>query len=346
MYKSFLRPILFLLPAELVHRLVSVLIKISFKIPGIPELLRKVYVIRNPHLTRVVAGLKFDNPVGLAAGFDKNARLFNEFATFGFSFIEIGTVTPKAQPGNQKPRLFRLPKDKALINRMGINNQGIEKIVKRLKKRRSNVIVGGNIGKNTSTLTSEAIHDYILCFKKLYNYVDYFVVNVSCPNISNSSELQDKEFILKLLLRLVDLRANMVIKRPIFLKIAPDLNFRQIDDVIDIVKRSQIDGIVATNTTIKRQHLLTPFEKVNDIGNGGLSGKPINKRSTEIIRYICEKSRNSFPVIGVGGIMSPEDAFEKLKAGASLVQLYTGFIYEGPAIVKRINQFLLNNQKF
>ncbi len=346
MYKSIIRPILFLFPAELVHRLVSWTIKFFFKIPGIPQLMRQLYVIRNPHLSRVVAGLKFDNPVGLAAGFDKNALLFNEFSNFGFSFVEIGTVTPKAQSGNPKPRLFRLPKDKALINRMGINNQGVDKIVKRLKKRNANVLVGGNIGKNTITLTSEAINDYIRCFKKLYNYVDYFVVNISCPNISNASELQDKAFILRLLLRLVDLRTNMVVKRPIFLKIAPDLNFNQIDDVIDIVKRSQIDGIVATNTTIKRQHLNTPFEKVTSIGNGGLSGKPINKRSTEMIRYICEKSRNSFPVIGAGGIITPEDALEKLNAGASLVQLYTGFIYEGPGIVKRINQFLLKNQKY
>lgn len=337
---------MFLFPAELVHRFVALSIKIVFKIPGVPNLIRKFYVIRNPHLSRVVAGIKFDNPVGLAAGFDKNATLYNEFASFGFAFVEIGTVTPKAQPGNPKPRLFRLPADRALINRMGINNYGVDKAVRNLKKRKSNVIVGGNIGKNTVTPTSEAINDYVLCFKKLYNYVDYFVVNVSCPNITNSSELQDKDFILRLLLRLVDLRTNMVVKRPIFLKIAPDLNFKQIDEVIDIVKRSQIDGIVATNTTIKRQNLVTPFEKVNAIGNGGLSGKPVNKRSTEIIRYICDKSRNAFPVIGVGGIESPEDAIEKLQAGASLVQMYTGFIYEGPAVVKQINQNILTSLKY
>lgn len=346
MYNSFVRPVLFLFPAEFVHKLVAFFIKFFFKIPGVSNLMKQFYVVRNPHLSRVVAGLKFDNPVGLAAGFDKQAKLFNEFSSFGFSFIEIGTLTPKPQPGNKKPRLFRLPKDKALINRMGINNHGVERAVKRLKKRKTNVIVGGNIGKNTSTSTSDAINDYIVCFKKLYNYVDYFVVNVSCPNITSASELQDKDFVLKLLSKLVDLRANMVFKRPIFLKIAPDLNFKQIDDVIDIVKRTQIDGIVATNTTIKRQNLNTPFEKINAIGNGGLSGKPINKRSTEIIKYICEKSRNSFPVIGVGGIMSPDDALEKLKAGASLVQLYTGFVYEGPGIAKKINQHILKNLKY
>lgn len=346
MYKSVIRPLLFLFGAEGVHKMVSIMLKIGFVIPGIPQLTRKIYNVRSPHLAKTIAGLKFDNPVGLAAGFDKNAFLYNELSNFGFAFVEIGTVTPKPQPGNKKPRLFRLIKDQALINRMGINNVGVDRVVKRLKKRKSNVVIGGNIGTNTETPSPLSINDYIFCFKRLYNYVDYFVVNVSCPNITNATELQDKEFVLKLLLRLVDLRYKMVVKRPIFLKISPDLNFNQVDDVIDIVKRTQIDGIVATNTTIKRQNLHTPFEKVNEIGFGGLSGKPINKRSTEIIRYICEKSRNSFPVIGAGGVVSPQDALEKLNAGASLVQIYTGFIYEGPGIVKKINQHILKNLTF
>lgn len=286
-------------------------------------------------------GLTFDNPVGLAAGFDKDAKLYNELAAFGFGFIEIGTLTPKGQPGNPKPRLFRLPQDEALINRMGFNNGGVEEAVERLKKRNTQIMIGGNIGKNKVTPNEEATKDYEISFEALFPYVDYFVVNVSSPNTPGLRELQDKEPLTKLLMRLQELNAAKAHRKPILLKIAPDLTDAQLDDIIAIVQDSKIDGVIATNTTIDRSMLTTDQKEVEAIGNGGLSGQPVKARSTEVIRYLSEKSNKAFPIIGVGGIHSAEDALEKLAAGASLVQVYTGFIYEGPALIKRINKAIL-----
>ncbi len=341
MYKYLIRPILFLISPESVHKLIVSGLKIAFLFPFIKKGVKKFYSIPDSKLQRNIAGLTFNNPIGLAAGFDKQANLYSNMSVFGFSFIEIGTITPKPQSGNKRPRSFRLPKDSALINRMGFNNIGVEEAVKNLKKRKGNVIIGGNIGKNTSTPNANAVDDYKYCFTKLYNYVDYFAVNVSCPNISNLTELQDNEALYNILFTIVNIRSNMPLQKPIFLKISPDLTFSQIDDIIDIVKRTQIDGIIATNTTTKRDGLITSSTTVNNIGKGGLSGKPLRKRSTEIIKYISDKTKNTIPIIGVGGIMSTSDAIEKLKAGASLIQLYTGFIYEGPGFIKKINKKIL-----
>lgn len=296
---------------------------------------------RNEHLKRSVFGLEFKNPVGLAAGFDKNAEVFQTMDAFGFSFVEIGTVTPLGQAGNPKPRLFRLKKDKALINRMGFNNKGLVNAVKKLKKRKSNIIIGGNIGKNTLTPNEKAIDDYVRCFEELHPHVDYFTVNVSCPNISDLRKLQDRDSLLQILSVLKRLNTEKQNPKPILLKVSPDLTIPQLDDTIEIVKHTGIDGFVATNTTILRTGLSTPEKTINEIGNGGLSGKPLTNRTIEFIRYIREKTEGQLPIIGVGGIMQVEDAIAMLNAGASLVQVYTGFIYEGPGIVRKINKALL-----
>lgn len=302
-----------------------------------------MYVVNDKRLERKVFGLTFSNPVGLAAGLDKDAKLYDELGMLGFSFIEIGTLTPKAQPGNDKPRMFRLPEDSGLINRMGFNNHGVAEAVERLKKRRTNVIIGGNIGKNKVTPNEDAVSDYEKCFEALFPYVDYFVVNVSSPNTPNLRELQDKEPLTALLNRMKQLTMAKTNPKPVLLKIAPDLTDTQLDDIIEIVQQTKIDGVVATNTTISRAGLVTDKSRVESIGAGGLSGKPLTKRSTEVIRYLHSKSGGSFPIIGVGGIHTAEDAIEKLNAGATLVQLYTGFVYEGPALIKRINKALLNS---
>jgi dihydroorotate dehydrogenase len=341
MYKHLIRPVFFLFGPEKIHHFVVSLIKFGFKFPGIAWCTEKCLSFKNPSLNRTVFGLHFSNPVGLAAGFDKNATFYNEFSRLGFSFIEIGTVTPLAQPGNPKPRSFRIPDDKALINRMGFNNNGAEEAVVNLKKRKTNIILGGNLGKNTITPNDKAVDDYVVTFNKLYDYVDYFVVNVSCPNISDLHKLQDKDSLLIILKELIDQRSKKQKFKPILLKISPDLNFSQIDEVLEIVSETNIDGIVATNTTTGRYHLTISDEDIHRFGNGGLSGKPLRERSTEIIRYIHQKTNGKLPIIGVGGIMTSEDAIEKLKAGASLVQIYTGFIYEGPMLVKRINKAIL-----
>jgi len=341
MYKSIFRPVLFWFSPESVHHFVVNSLKILFKIPGTGWLLIKLTQVNDPRLEREVFGLKFKNPVGIAAGFDKQAELYNELSNFGFGFIEIGTVTPKGQPGNPKPRLFRLPLDKALINRMGFNNGGVNNAVKNLNKRKTTVIIGGNIGKNTLTPNSEAVEDYVLCFQQLFDFVDYFVVNVSCPNITDLHELQDQDSLMKILGKIQELNNTKAHPKPILLKVSPDLNNKQLDEVIEIVKRTKIDGVVATNTTISRQNLKTDDDRIKKIANGGLSGKPITDRSTEVIRYLAEKSGKAFPIIGVGGIFTVEDALEKLHAGADLVQVYTGFIYEGPFIAKKINKALL-----
>lgn len=337
MYKSVVRKILFKFDPEEVHQFTFSMLKNLFRLPFVSNIAQTNFVIQDPSLERKLFGLTFKNPVGLAAGFDKNAVLFDEFSYYGFGFVEIGTVTPKPQPGNDKKRLFRLIEDQAIINRMGFNNDGVEAVVERLKNRKTDVIIGGNIGKNKVTPNENAIDDYLICFEKLFNFVDYFVVNVSSPNTPNLRALQDKEPLTKLLNSLQYENEKKSKPKPILLKIAPDLTNDQLLDIIDIVNETKIAGIIATNTTIERQNLSS--SKQNEAG--GLSGKPLTKRSTEIIRFLAEKSNKSFPIIGVGGIHSPEDALEKIEAGADLIQLYTGFIYEGPSLVKRINQHLL-----
>ena len=344
MYKLLLRPILFLFDPESVHHFTFKSIKISSKIPGVKAIRKGMYRINDKSLERELFGLKFKNPVGIAAGFDKNAVLLNDLEDFGFGFVEIGTVTPKPQEGNAKPRLFRLKKDEAIINRMGFNNAGADAIAAKLAKKKTTIIVGGNIGKNTATSNDVAKPDYIYNFKALHDHVDYFVVNVSCPNVGDVKKLQDQDFLIDLLSELKGLNATYSKPKPILLKIAPDLNDGQLDEVIEIVAASKIDGIIATNTTVQRTGLKATESELEKIGNGGLSGKPLNNRSTEVIRYLAKKSNKAFPIIGVGGIHSEKDALEKIEAGADLVQVYTGFIYEGPKLVKRINKAILEKQ--
>lgn len=353
MYKWLILPILFRFDAEKVHHFICGTLKFFFQIPGVPFISKQLFNFEHPSLEREVFGLKFKNPVGLAAGFDKNAELVDELACLGFGFVEIGTVTPKPQDGNDKPRLFRLKPDRAIINRMGFNNHGAAAAAQRLRKRKTTILIGGNIGKNKLTPNEDALDDYLKSFDALYDTVDYFVVNVSSPNTPGLRDLQEKEPLMKILAALKQ-RANelaghssltthrsSLTPKPILLKIAPDLTDSQLDDIIEIVTTTQIAGVIATNTTISRADLKTDDEFVKKIGAGGLSGAPLTHRSTEVIRYLCEKSNRAFPVIGVGGIASPEDAKEKLEAGASLVQIYTGFIYEGPALAKRICQSLV-----
>lgn len=340
MYKRFIRPILFLIDAERVHHLVFKLLLLGGKIPGLKSLLQSIFRYEHPKLERNLLGLRFENPVGLAAGFDKDAKLVDELGSFGFGFIEIGTLTPKAQPGNDKPRLFRLKADQALINRMGFNNGGVEAAVNRLKKRSSHVIVGGNIGKNKVTPNEKAFEDYAACVDALHEHVDYFVVNVSSPNTPGLRELQEKEPLRKLLADTKFIASTKPNPKPVLLKIARDLTESQLDDIVEILQQTKTDGIIATNTTISRDNLKTSREHLDRIGNGGLSGKPVTDRSTEVIRYLRNKLGPHYPIIGVGGIMNAEDAVEKIKAGADLIQVYTGFIYEGPGLVKQINRAL------
>jgi len=338
MYKAIIRPILFLFAPEAIHHFTFSFLSISGKIPGVSSALKFFFQIKNPKLEKKIFGITFPNPVGLAAGFDKDAKLIDELAAFGFGFIEIGTLTPKPQPGNEKPRLFRLPKDKALINRMGFNNGGVADAFVRLKNKKSKVIVGGNIGKNKITPNESAFEDYNTCFEALYPYVDYFVLNVSSPNTPGLRELQEKEPLRKLLSDVIILSKSKPKYKPVLLKIAPDLNTDQLTDVVTILKETKTDGVIATNTTISRAGLHTPESEVSAIGNGGLSGKPLTNRATEVISFLRNNLGKDYPIIGVGGIMTAQDALEKLKAGADLVQIYTGFIYEGPGFVKRINR--------
>lgn len=340
MYKLLIRPILFWFDPEKVHYFTFSFLRFLSKIPGVPSLFKALYSVTDQRLEREVFGLKFKNPVGLAAGFDKDAKLYQELSNFGFGFIEIGTLTPVGQEGNPKKRLFRLKEDSAIINRMGFNNGGVEEAVKRLKKNKG-VLIGGNIGKNKLTPNEKATQDYEICFEALFNYVDYFVVNVSSPNTPNLRELQDKEPLTALLQTLQNKNLAKPKPKPILLKIAPDLTDSQLLDIIDIVNETQIAGVIATNTTLSREGL----QSKNKTETGGLSGKPLTKRSTEVIQFLSEKSNKAFPIIGVGGIHSAADALEKLEAGASLVQLYTGFIYEGPQLVKDINSAILKNLK-
>lgn len=339
MYKIFIRPILFCFDPEKVHHFTFSLIRIVSKIPGFPSLFRFLYQVNDKRLETEVFGLKFKNPVGLAAGFDKNAVLYKELSNFGFGFIEIGTLTPKGQPGNDKKRIFRLVEDSAIINRMGFNNGGVLEAVERLKEN-NGVLIGGNIGKNKVTLNEDATSDYEICFDALYDYVDYFVVNVSSPNTPNLRALQEKEPLTQLLQTLQNKNLAKPKQKPVLLKIAPDLTDEQLLDIIDIVEETKIAGVIATNTTISRSGL----KSCNKTETGGLSGKPLTSRSTEVIRFLSQKSNKAFPIIGVGGIHSAADALEKLEAGASLIQLYTGFIYEGPALVKKINKAILSKK--
>lgn len=340
MYKLLIRPIFFWFDPEKVHYFTFSLIRIVSKIPGISSLFRLIYTVSDKRLETEVFGLKFKNPVGLAAGFDKDATLYRELSNFGFGFIEIGTLTPKAQEGNPKKRAFRLLEDTAIINRMGFNNEGVQLAIEKLK-RNNGVLIGGNIGKNKLTPNENAVDDYLICFNALYDYVHYFVVNVSSPNTPNLRELQEKEPLTKLLQTLQNENMAKPKQKPILLKIAPDLTDSQLLDIIDIVKETKIAGVIATNTTLSREGLIS--ENKSEIG--GMSGKPLAKRSTEVIRFLFEKSNKAFPIIGVGGIHSAEDAIEKLEAGASLIQLYTGFIYEGPALIKEINRKILEKMQ-
>lgn len=341
MYKSLIRPLFFKVDPEKIHHFTFGALKFLYKIPGMAFISRSTFVIKDPRLERTVFGLKFKNPVGLGAGLDKNALAVDELSQLGFGFIEIGTVTPKPQPGNDKPRLFRLKSDQALINRMGFNNSGAVIVAERLRKRKTNIIIGGNIGKNKVTPNENALHDYLESFDILFDQVDYFVVNVSSPNTPGLRALQEKEPLKLLLQTLYQRNQSKKKPKPILLKIAPDLTDEQLDDIIAIVQETKIDGVIATNTTIDRENLKTSKETLAAIGAGGLSGKPLSQKSTEVIRYLHDKSGGSFPIIGVGGIHTPEDALEKLKAGASLIQIYTGFIYEGPELIKKINKAIL-----
>jgi dihydroorotate dehydrogenase len=342
-YKLTIRPFLFLFDPEKVHYFTFSLIRVLCKIPLVPGLFRKLYQINDKKLERNLFGLHFRNPVGLAAGFDKNAILYNELANFGFGFIEIGTITPKEQTGNPKKRLFRLQEDNGIINRMGFNNDGVENVIKNLKKNKHKVIIGGNVGKNTDTSPVGYTSDYLDVFRELHPFVDYFALNVSCPNVASDVKLNDKDYLIELISECQKENQRFKIKKPILLKISPDLNTVQLDEIIDLVAETKIDGVIASNTSISRDHLKASEERLKEIGYGGISGQPIKNKSTQVIKYLSEKSNKSFPIIGVGGIHSAEDALEKINAGADLVQIYTGFIYEGPGLIKKINKAILKN---
>lgn len=341
MYKLFIRRFLFLFDPEKIHYFTFSLIRFLCKVPFFSAIFRAMYFIEDKRLERNLFGITFKNPVGLAAGFDKNAVLYNELANFGFGFIEIGTVTPKGQEGNPKKRLFRLKDDQGIINRMGFNNDGLETAIEQLKKNKGKLIIGGNIGKNTQTSPQNYTNDYEECFKGLHPYVDYFVLNVSCPNVGSHEKLNDKEYLLELILAIQNLNLLEPTQKPILLKIAPDLNNNQLDEIIEIVAETKIDGIIASNTSTSRSRLKASKKQLQEIGNGGLSGLPIKEKSTRVIKYLKDTSNKAFPIIGVGGIHSAKDALEKIEAGADLVQIYTGFIYEGPGLIKQINKALL-----
>ncbi|PHS51785.1 MAG: dihydroorotate dehydrogenase (quinone) [Lutibacter sp.] len=341
MYKRIIRPLFFLFDPENIHHFTFMLIKYLSKIPGVPPIFRSLYQVDDKRLERNLFGLTFKNPVGLAAGFDKNAVLYNELANFGFGFIEIGTITPEPQEGNPKKRVFRLKADNGLINRMGFNNEGLKAVVEQLKGNMGKVLIGGNIGKNTLTMPDWYTDDYLKCFRELHSFVDYFVLNVSCPNVGSHAKLTDKDYLIELIIAVQKLNKSFSSQKPILLKIAPDLNEIQLDEVIEIVSKTKIDGVIASNTSINRDSLKASKKQLSKIGSGGLSGKPIKDRSTQVIKYLAKTSNKAFPIIGVGGIHSKEDALEKLKAGADLVQIYTGFIYEGPSLIKKINKAIL-----
>jgi len=337
----FTRSFLFFFPPEFSHNFTFCIIKFLFKIPLLKKIEKSRYFINNKKLERNVFGINFSNPVGLAAGFDKNAKMINDLDAFGFSFIEIGTVTPKPQYGNKKPRLFRLKKDNGLINRMGFNNDGLIKVISRLKKKKTKLIIGGNIGKNKITPLEDSVDDYKKCFNDLFDYVDYFVLNVSSPNTPSLRELQRKDKLETLISSIQLINKKKYNPKPVLIKISPDLDFKYVDEVIELIFKYKISGIVATNSTNTRDGLKTSYEKIEKIGQGGLTGSPIKEMSTNMIRYINKKSSGSIPIIAVGGIMSPDDAIDKIEAGASLIQLYTGFVYKGPLLIRNINKAIL-----
>lgn len=343
MYKHFIKPILFCFSPEKVHHFVAVMLRIWSLLPFGRRMMAAMFHYRHRSLEREVFGVKFPNPIGIAAGFDKNGEMYRDLGALGFGFVEVGTVTPKPQPGNPKPRLFRLPADKALINRMGFNNKGLENMVCNLRRRKPGLVIGGNLGKNTLTPNDEAPADYLKLFRSLYEYVDYFVVNVSCPNVKDVTALQNKDSLMAILEGLFDFRRGQNNYRPILLKISPDLPLEMVDQMVEILIDTPLDGLVATNTTTSREGLKTSHKTIESIGNGGLSGAPLTERSLEMVRYLSRKTEGRYPIIGVGGVMTPQDAQRMLDAGASLVQVYSGFIYEGPAFVKRICKHLQNN---
>ena len=345
MYKILIRPLLFCFDPEKVHHFTFSFIKNLFKIPFVSTIIKALYAVEDKSLERNLFGLTFKNPVGLAAGFDKNALLYNELANFGFGFIEIGTVTPVGQEGNPKKRLFRLKADQGIINRMGFNNEGLEAAIEQLKKNKGKVIIGGNIGKNTNTSPEDYTKDYLESFNGLHPFVDYFVLNVSCPNVGSHAKLTDKDYLEELIGEVQTVNKSHNTQKPILLKIAPDLNTIQLDEIIELVAETKIDGVIASNTSVSRDGLKTSKEVLETIGKGGLSGQPIKDKSTKVIEYLAKKSHKAFPIIGVGGIHSAKDALEKIEAGADLVQIYTGFIYEGPQLIKAINKTLIKKKK-
>jgi len=340
MYRFF-RPLFFIFPPEAMHGFVAGLMRFVYCIPPLRALVRNMFTVKHPALEREFCGLKFSNPVGLAAGFDKNATLYKAFSLLGFSFIEIGTVTPKEQSGNSKPRLFRIVQDDALINRMGFNNMGVDAAVEQLKRKRPDIIIGGNIGKNTATSNDDAPGDYFECFRKLYPYVDYFTVNVSCPNVANLSELQNISSLTKILTVVLSERDRQEHRKPVLVKISPDISLIHLDEILEIVEKMGVDGIVAVNTTIHRNDVSIDRKQIEHIGNGGLSGKPLTCKALETVNYIRQRTKGKLPVMGVGGIMTAKDAINMINSGATLVQVYTGFIYEGPSLAKKINQAIL-----
>lgn len=340
MYKHIIRPLLFLINPETIHHLIVWALRFAGKIPGGRALIRSAFTYRHSSLEREVLGIKFPNPIGMAAGFDKNGSCYRDVAALGFGFVEIGTVTPRAQPGNPKPRLFRLKKDKALINRMGFNNNGVEKMAANLRRRKPGTVIGVNLGKNTLTPLAESAEDYLRMFRALYDYGDYFVVNVSCPNVKDVTSLQNRDQLLPILEALFEFRHGQNEYRPVLLKISPDLTREQMDEMVGLLIDTQLDGLVAVNTTTYREGLRSKRSLVNKIGQGGLSGAPLTERSIEAVRYLHEKTEGRYPIIGVGGMMSPGDVQRMLDAGASLVQVYTGFIYEGPAFIRKICKHL------
>jgi dihydroorotate dehydrogenase len=345
MYQRIIRPILFRFNPERIHRWTVGALKLAGRVPVVKGIVRRMFTVTDPRLEREVLGMKFPNPVGIAAGFDKDASVYRELGMLGLGFVEIGTVTPLPQPGNPRPRLFRLTKDKALINRMGFNNRGMESAADNLRGRKERPIIGINIGKNTLTPNEQAPQDYLKLFRGLYEFADYFVVNVSCPNVAGLAKLQTEDYLLSIVNPLLEFRRGQNEYRPILVKIGPDLTDKEIDGVIKVVVETLVDGIVATNTTTNREGLHISRKKLDAIGNGGLSGAPLTKRAIEVVRYVHQKTEGRYPIIGTGGVMTPEDALAMLDAGADLVQVFTGMIYNGPSFAKQICKALLAREE-
>lgn len=346
MYKKIIRPVLFLFSPETIHHIMVAFFRISSYVPFLPAILRKCFRVKDTRLEREVFGLKFPNPVGMPAGFDKNAEVFNELYNMGFGFVEVGTVPPKAQEGNPKTRLFRVPQDKAIINRMGFPSKGLKYAVSKLHNgKKHDFIVAGNIGKNSATPNERAAEDYLASFRAMYDYVDFFVVNLSCPNVKDLTKLQDSASQIAIIEALTKFRLGQSEYKPICVKISPDLTHKQIDDTINVIKLTNIDGIVATNTTTSREGLTIEQSKIDAIGAGGMSGATLTKKAIETVRYIHQSTDGVFPIIGVGGIMTTEDALAMLRAGASLVQVYSGYIYNGPSFVRQICKELLKEEE-